>query len=642
MGTLQIQNISLAYGDNKLLNRVSLTLSTGEHVALAGSNGSGKSTLLKIIKGLLASDEGNVILTKGMRISYLPQGEIVHAGKTLYDEVEQAFSRFEPLLERKEALEKTLSVLNEEEEHLDLTNELDALQEELLRGSYYRREALIFQILKGLGFDREDFNRPCHVFSGGWQMRIALAKVLAEEGDVMLLDEPTNYLDIDSLLFLRSFINKYKGIAIIVSHDQDFLDETVSVVYELFNGQLTAYKGNYTHYLVQREEELAQAVKRYREQALQRAKTEQFIERFRYKASKARQVQSRIKQLEKSEIVEIPDHLKRPKFTFPPGGHSPNEVLVVQELEKHYGSLQVFKDFSLLVNKGDRLAVTGRNGSGKTTLLRIISQVDHDYSGKVKLGNGVKIGYFTQDSVDSLTLENSVLEEVEAVAHTSAIPSLRSLLGAFLFSGDEVHKKVSVLSGGERSRLALAKILLQSANLLILDEPTSHLDIATKNVLLEALQSYQGSLIFVSHDTHFIKNIATRILYLSATKEELFEGDWDYFSWKMAERGYFEEEGEERIVNTASLNWQEEKRLKNRLTILKRDADNLLEKINTLSHKTAEVESLMALPENYSDRSKITALVKAQETLEKEYKSAEELWFDLHHTIEELEGQYGF
>ena len=642
MGTLQIQNISLAYGDLTLLREVSFTLSATDHVALAGGNGAGKTTLLKIIKGEIKADGGTITTTRGMRISYLPQGDIVHANNTLYGEVELAFNRFIPLLERIREVELTLASLTEGEEHFSLTNELSQLQERLLGGPYYRRRAIIEQILKGLGFSQEDLERPCEEFSGGWQMRIALAKVLVEEAEVMLLDEPTNYLDIDSLLFLRSFIKNYKGIAIIVSHDQDFLDETVSEVYELFNGNLTPYRGNYSHYLKQREEELSLLEKRYKEQQREINKTEQFIERFRYKATKARQVQSRIKQLEKLPLIEIPPHLQRMKFSFPPGPHSPNDVVRVEKLEKHYGALEVFDGFSLMVNKGDRLAITGRNGSGKTTLLRILAQIDSDYGGEVKIGPGIKIGYFAQDSVEFLTPSNSVLEEVEGVAATEDFGSLRSLLGAFLFRGDEVEKRVSVLSGGERSRLALAKILLHPANLLILDEPTSHLDINAKNVLLEALQSYQGTLIFVSHDTHFIKNIANRILYLSEAQEELFEGDWDYFVWKMAQTEEESQEIKEAVVNHASLAWQEEKRLKNRYQILIKEGEKLLSEIESVDLKIEKLIKLMALEENYSDRDKIVPLLARKEKFEKERHILEEEWFKSHSEAEELEELYGF
>ena len=444
MGTLQIQNINLAFGDLTLLNEVSFTLSSGDHVALAGGNGAGKTTLLKVIKGELKSDSGAITLSRGMRIAYLPQAEIVHANNTLYGEVELVFNRFNPLLKRQGEIERILATLSEDEDHLALSNELSQIQEKLLEGPYYRRRAIIEQILKGLGFTPDDLERPCEEFSGGWQMRIALAKVLVEDAEVMLLDEPTNYLDIDSLLFLRSFIKSYQGIAILVSHDQDFLDETVSVVYELFHGKLTPYRGNYSNYLVQREEELVLLEKRYKEQQREIAKTEQFIERFRYKATKARQVQSRIKQLEKVPIIEIPSHLQRIKFSFPEGPHSPNDVVRVANLAKSYGEHEIFNNFSMLVNKGDRLAITGRNGSGKTTLLRILAQIDLDYEGEVKVGPGIKIGYFAQDSVQYLNLANTVLQEVEGVASTDDFGSLRSRLGAFLFRGDEVDKRVSV------------------------------------------------------------------------------------------------------------------------------------------------------------------------------------------------------
>ncbi|MFC2822382.1 MAG: ABC-F family ATP-binding cassette domain-containing protein, partial [Spirochaetales bacterium] len=469
MGILQVQNIDLSFGDRTLLSNVSLTLGERARAALAGGNGEGKSTLMKIVAGLMSCDGGTVTKTKGMRISYLPQSDIVFRDNSVFEEIEKGFFRFQANLDRQHEIEALLTT-----EHTDaLLIELDRLQEELLESSYYDREQIIASVSKGLGFTEKDLKRPCSEFSGGYQMRIALAKVLCENPDLMMLDEPTNYLDIEARLWLESFIKAYRGSVLLVCHDKGFLDDTVNEVYELFNSRLTRYSGNYTFYENQRRLEIEQLEAAYRKQQAEIEKTEQFIERFRYKATKSRQVQSRIKHLDKLEPVVVPSHLKTLNFSFPEPPHSPNDMVIIEHLTKRYGSRTVFNDFSMIVTKGQRLAVTGHNGIGKSTLLRIIAQQDGDIQGLARLGAGVKIGYYAQDTADSLDMKGTVFSQVSACGTEAAV---RNALGAFLFSGDDIYKKVSVLSGGERSRLALLKILLQPASLLILDEPTNHLD----------------------------------------------------------------------------------------------------------------------------------------------------------------------
>ncbi|MEA5031855.1 MAG: ABC-F family ATP-binding cassette domain-containing protein [Sphaerochaeta sp.] len=651
MGTLQVQNINLAFGDRDLLKDVSFTLSDNARAALTGGNGSGKSTLLRIISGQVGSDHGTTAMGRNMRVSYLPQSDIVHEANTVYVEVEKGYHRFKTYLERQREIEAKLSTCTEDRDSIPYLEELHDLQEFLLHSSYYRRQAVIEQILKGLGFTREDTLRQCDEFSGGWQMRIALAKVLVEDPDVMLLDEPTNYLDIEARIWLRNYLRQYRGAVMIVSHDQDFLDDTVNEVYELFNGKLTRYSGNYSSYQIQREQELAQMEKAFKNQRKELEKTEQFIERFRYKASKARQVQSREKQLEKVDIIQIPQHLRKLSFSFPLPPHCGNDIVTVDDLSKSYGSLQIFKDLSLMVNRGDRLAVTGRNGAGKSTLLRMLAQIDSEYSGTISLGSGVQVGYFAQDTEHTLNYGNTILEEVETISDTSDIPRLRSLLGSFLFSDDDVDKKVSVLSGGERSRLALLKILLHPANLLILDEPTNHLDINAKQMLLQALRQYKGTVVFVSHDTHFIKNIANRILYLSEDAPEFFEGDYDYFSWKLEQKEAIEqlssddrtagETVKSQAKETASLSWKETNRMKNRLRNMHVEAEELLGAIADKERDKNKILEDMSLEKNYSDSESITKLLRQKETLEVEHGHMEEQWLMLHQQIDEMEALLG-
>lgn len=645
MGILQVQNIDLSFGDRTLLNNVSLTLGEHARAALAGGNGEGKSTLMKIIAGLMPCDGGQVTKTRGMRVSYLPQSDIVLRGNTVYEEIEKGFERFSENLERQHEIEGLLVT----EHSAELLEELNELQEQLLDSSYYDREQQIYAVAKGLGFTSNDMGRPCNEFSGGYQMRIALAKVLCESPDLMMLDEPTNYLDIEARLWLESFLKKYKGSVFLVCHDKGFLDDTVNEVYELFNARLTRYSGNYTFYENQRRLEIEQLEAAYKRQQAEIERTEQFIERFRYKATKSKQVQSRIKMLDKIEPVVVPSHLKTLHFSFPEPPHSPNDMVVIEHMTKRYGSQVVFNDFDMIVTKGQRLAVTGHNGIGKSTLLRIIAQQDPDFDGVARLGTGVKVGYYAQDTADSLDMSGTVFDQVSAYG-TEA--SIRNALGSFLFSGDDILKKASVLSGGERSRLALLKILLQPASLLILDEPTNHLDINSKDMLLRALQNYKGTIIFVSHDAYFIRAIADRILYLSDGDPEFFNGDYDYFQWKLDERLGIEAEAPKasKVLKApksqaerdsefkASFDFFQQKapvtdraeanRMRNRRNKLKAEIEALMNSVDDLEVKIAEVNALMNLHENYSNVQKIADLAKRKEDLENQKNDLELQWIE--------------
>ncbi len=637
----------LAFADRDILDDVSFILTEKSRSALAGGNGSGKSTLLKVLSGQMAADSMSVSKTRDLRISYLPQSDILFEEGSVYSEVEKGYQRFDAMLEEKKYLEQELALSTEEENTYPLLVRLSAIQEGLLEEGYFSRKEKIEQILSGLGFLASDFERQCLEFSGGWQMRIALAKVLVEHPTIMLLDEPTNYLDIEARYWLKNYLKAYSGGIMIVSHDQGFLDECVDEVFELFAGKLTRYSGNYSKYLEQRELEITQLEAAYKHQQEKLEKTGQFIEKFRYKATKSKQVQSRIKQIEKMDIVEVPSHLKQLSFTFPPAPHSGNDVLIVEDLKKQYEEQVVFDDFSFQVNRGDRLAVTGKNGSGKSTLLRMLCGDDTSYEGLIRQGSGVSIGYFAQDTEKTLNPNLSVLEEVSSVAATADLPKLRNYLGSFLFSGDDVFKSVSVLSGGERSRLALLKILLHPVNLLILDEPTNHLDINAKQMLLKALKHYDGTMVFVSHDAHFIEHIATRILYLTNTDPpEFFDGDYSYFSYKLEQKERYEEliqakEQKEDEVAPSVLSYKEANRQKNRLATIRRQSESLLAKHTKYEQKLTELDNSMALEENYTDATKIKALVEEKTALEGKLEASEESWLLLNEEAESLESTLG-
>ena len=516
MAFVQFSRLSLAFGDRDILKEVSLHLSSGSRACLSGANGSGKSTLMKVIAGEIAPDSGVRSVQKGSRVSYLPQSGIVHRGKTLRDEAESAFAPQRELLTRAEEIGGVLEQTKDGGGSVSaLLEEYHLLQEQVENSGYYRREAVIFTVLTGLGFAPNDLERDTGEFSGGWQMRIALAKVLLEQPDILLLDEPTNYLDIEARSWLEGWLKNFSGGCLLVSHDRYFLDSTVNEVYELFQGSLKRYVGNYSAYEKVRQAELESLAKRYQEQQEEIEKTEALIRRFRYKATKAAFAQELIKRLEKMERIEIPESLKKISITFPPPPHSGKIALTLEGIGKSYGERQVLSGLELLLESGERLVVAGPNGAGKSTLLRIIAGVDRDHTGSVKYGAGVRAGYFSQDAAETLQSGEQVIEFMEAGAPTALIPKLRDMLGSFLFRGDDVYKPVSVLSGGEKSRLALLKMLLKPMNLLILDEPTNHLDLHSKDILLDTLRGFGGAIIFVSHDRSFMEALSTKTLELA-------------------------------------------------------------------------------------------------------------------------------
>jgi ATP-binding cassette subfamily F protein 3 len=536
MAFVQFTKVSLAFGDRDILKEISLNLDSGSRSALAGANGSGKSTLMKVIAGKLAADSGERAVQRGCRVSYLPQSGIVHRGRTLREEAETAYGEIIAFLGEMETIGRTLETAKTDNSRTAaLLEEYHRLQEAVENSGYYHRDQSIAMVLSGLGFSPEDLDRPAEEFSGGWQMRIALAKVLLETPDILLLDEPTNYLDIEARSWLEQWLRSYTGGCLLVSHDRYFLDVTVTDVYELFQGRLKRYAGNYTAYEQVRQIELDSLLKRYAAQQEEIAKAEDLIRRFRYKATKAAMVQERIKKLEKMERIEIPESLKRISITFPRPPHSGRVALTLGGIGKSYGDRPILSGLDLTLEAGEKLVVAGRNGAGKTTLLRILAGADPDFTGSFQYGAGIQPGYFSQDAAETMTGSQQVLEYLEAEAPTELIPRVRDMLGAFLFRGDDVYKPISVLSGGEKSRLALLRMLLKPMNLLVLDEPTNHLDLQSKDILLDTLKQYTGAIIFVSHDRAFMEGLSTKTLELSPRGPDqpaavrFFYGDYGYY-----------------------------------------------------------------------------------------------------------------
>lgn len=642
MKNLQVSELSLSFGERQILSSISFNMNERTRACLAGANGSGKSTLFKALCGIIDADSINISITKGARISYLPQSDIVFTGEKVYEAAEKGFARFQPLLMELEKLENQAAEGGNEDSFI--LERIAEIHDILTDSGYYTRKTRIEMILMGLGFRQEDFQANAETFSGGWQMRIALARILIENPDFLLLDEPTNYLDIEALTWLEEYLKSFSGGVMLVSHDQDFLDSTISEVYELNNGKLRCYQGNYSKYVTIREQEVARAEKEWRRQQEEIARTEEFIERFRSKATKAKQVQSRIKMLEKIEEIELPVHLKRVSFSFPEAPRSGNDVLIVENLGKAYGNNVIYKDFSFIVNKGERLAITGRNGTGKSTLLRILAGVDSSYTGIVRDGAGVRKGYFAQDAENTLDPENDLIGELESVADTKDIPRLRNLLGAFLFRDDDIYKKCSVLSGGEKSRLSLLKMLLHPANLLLLDEPTNHLDINTKEMLLEAIGSYGGTVVFVSHDKHFISHLATRILYLSEDGPEFFEGDFEYFNYKLKQK---EEKYRIEKIQAKSpadekkgqVSHEDSKQRRNRIKSLEREIERIEEDIAILDEKIGELEKESMKEEVYSDARKITSVLEEKRLKEEQRDALELEWTEKSEILEEMSNE---
>ncbi|HAK45090.1 MAG TPA: ABC transporter ATP-binding protein [Spirochaeta sp.] len=626
MAFVQLNNISLSFGDRQIIDDISFNISHESKTALSGGNGSGKSTLMKIIAGLNQADSGKIIKDKTSRIAYLPQSGITLSGKTLLEDVETAFDHVLPIITDKERVEHELSGVSEESGGTASRLErLHNLQEQINDSGYYSRKETAAIVLTGLGFSQSDFNRTTGEFSGGWQMRIALTRLLLSKPDIMLLDEPTNYLDLEARNWLEGYLNTYSGGFIVVSHDRYFLDSTVTDVAELFNGKLRIYKGNYTSYEKRREVELQQLIKDYTRQQDEIAKAEDFINRFRYQATKAKQVQSRVKQLEKVERIVLPESMKKINFHFPQPPHSGKQVLRISSLFKAYGDNKVINNLELQLEAGEKLVIAGKNGAGKSTLMRIIAGIDPDYTGVIDYGSGVAAGYFSQDVDNALTPESSVLEEIESAAPTHLIPDVRGMLGAFLFRGDDIYKSTDVLSGGEKNRLSLLKLLLHPSNLLILDEPTNHLDLQSKQVLLKALKSYEGTLVFVSHDRYFIERLATKVIEIEDGKHRLFPGDYSYYLWRKEQEadgmplsesgcrdaGSGSAAAEPSIGEIRKLSHQEEKRIKNRLRKLERDEEDIMTRVEQLEAEAEELGKQLHNPDVYSSAQKAQEVQQA-------------------------------
>ena len=524
---LSVQNLRVQYGARVLFNDLSFTVEDGERIALAGHNGAGKSTLMKCIAGLNEPDSGSIIKSRHSQVGYLPQEGIHIRGRRLIDEAMSAFADLMDLQERIDVLTREMAGLDPRSAaYSEVLNEIGELELVLHAHNSARLRPRTESILRGLGFKDRDFDRDCGEFSGGWQMRIALAKLLLREPEVLLLDEPTNHLDIQSQRWMEQYLRSYRGAIILISHDVALLDALVSRTIAFYHGRAEEYAGNFSYFL--KESVLRKEILLRQKKAQDReiAKTKEFIDRFRYKATKASLVQSRIKQLEKVELIEVEEDDAVMNFHFPAPPAGAHSVVRLEKVSKHYGSVSVFENVDFEIVKGDRIAIVGVNGAGKSTFSRLISGGEAPSSGSVTMGRHTQVAFFSQTHADDLDPDKTILECVEAAATRESAPMVRNLLGCFLFRGDDVHKRVGVLSGGERSRVALVCMLLHPANFLILDEPTNHLDIQSQQVLQKALSEYPGSYCIVSHNRSFLDPIVTKVLeFVPGEKPRVYLGN---------------------------------------------------------------------------------------------------------------------
>ncbi len=534
---LQLSSLTKSFGDRVLLEDVTWQITSGERVGLCGPNGAGKTTLLKLMAGFDEPDQGAIIKPSALTVGYLPQDGLAHTGRSILEEASSAFGDLLDVKREMHAIEERLGdTAVPQDEHDAMLERYSALQDRFRIEEGYGIDLKVATVLRGLGFADEVFEQPTDALSGGWQMRLALAKLLLGRPTLLLLDEPTNHLDLEARNWLEEYLAAYPHAVILVSHDRFFLDAVVTRITDLNLRKLTDYPGNYTHYIAERDARMDQLRKAKREQDEEIARVKMFIDRFRYQATKASQVQSRIKMLDKVVPIEAPPERKRIHFTFPVCAKSGRSVLELHDVRKAYADKVIFSNLNLLIERGDRIALVGPNGAGKSTLMRMLSGVETADRGTRREGHQVVMQYFAQDEAVRLDPKLTVYETLSAGSPLAMVPTIRNILGGFLFTGDDVYKKAAVLSGGERTRLAVARMLLRPSNTLLLDEPTNHLDLDSKDILLEALEDYGGTLIFVSHDRYFVEKLATKIIEIGHGEAIVFPGTYTEFLWSKAQR----------------------------------------------------------------------------------------------------------
>ena len=647
---ISVEGLTVEFGGNPLFDDITYVINKKDRIALVGKNGAGKSTMLKIIAGLQSPTSGSVNMPKDLTIGYLPQQMKLADSRTVMNEAEQAFSHIFELQSRIERMNEELSVRTdyESEEYHELIERVSNATEQLSLIGAASYQAEIEKTLTGLGFLRSDFDRPTSEFSGGWRMRIELAKLLLQRPDVLLLDEPTNHLDIESIQWLENFLSTRANAVVLVSHDRAFIDNVTTRTIEISLGRIYDYQVNYSKYVILRQERLEQQIRAFENQQKQIQDTEAFIERFRYKATKSVQVQSRIKQLEKIERVEIDEvDNSRLNLKFPPAPRSGDYPIIAEGVGKSYGEHIVFSGADFILKRGEKVAFVGKNGEGKSTLVKCIMG-EIPSTGTLKLGHNVKIGYFAQNQAQLLNEELTVFDTIDKVAVGDIRTKIRDILGAFMFGGEASDKKVKVLSGGEKTRLAMIRLLLEPVNLLILDEPTNHLDMRTKDVLKQAIADFNGTVILVSHDREFLDGLVTKVYeFGNQCVREHLGGIYDFLQRKKMDSLHELEVKavkdevkskaavEERSVTGNKLTYEERKELARQIKKMEKSVVAVEEEIKSLEALIAEVESKLSTVEGAAD----VSLYEEHGRLKKELDNAMWQWAEQSESLEKIKNK---
>lgn len=621
---IRIENVSKSFPDGELFANVNISIKAGMRTGLVGPNGSGKTTLLRIMLGQESPDSGTVQKDRSTTIGYLAQDIIAGSGKSILEEVLSGYPEVKEIELKMQFLSKEIS---ENPNKSSLAIEFGEAQDRYESLGGWKLEDRAKKILSGLGFKKEKFKDPMDVFSGGWRMRVALAGILLQEPDILFLDEPTNHLDLEATIWLESFLSAWKGSLIMISHDREFLDRSINHIIEIDRKKMILYKGNYTLYKEEKELRLEQLKNAYKNQQKQIKDTERFIERFRSKNTKATQVQSRVKKLEKLEIIEPPKQDgKVINLVLPQPSRSPLNVVSCTSVQKSYEDLKVFNEMDFIVERGNKIGLVGNNGAGKSTLLKMLAGEEEPTKGKVTLGNGVEREYYAQHQLEILDKNDSVYETIVKVSGDWSETKIRTYLGNFLFIGEEIEKRVKVLSGGEKARLAMARMLVDPTHLLLLDEPTNHLDMASRNVVENALINYKGSLICISHDRHFLNKVTNLICEVGNGGIKMYEGNYDYFEWKKLKKEEIKPLSiNDNLTPVKKETYREKKKKRNRLSWIKK-------RYNTIETLLEEQRSIHHDPKNCDNYKALQDAMEALSNLEKEYldlMQEEELLLDV-------------
>jgi len=612
---IQLSGAGKRFGPKLLFENLDWLITPQDRVGLVGANGSGKSTLLKVLAGPESLDYGSITRARGITAGYLPQDGLQLAGRSVFDECLSVFDDLHQMHREMEELAQRMGELDlADAEYAQIGDRFQSLEGTIRTREGYAIEAQVGTVLAGLGFRKEDWPRRTEEFSGGWQMRIALAKLLLEKPNLLLLDEPTNHLDLETRNWLEDYLRNYPYAYVVISHDRYFLDVTVEKTLEIWNRGVHFYSGNYEKYLREKQQRKDSLDAAYRNQRERIEQLEAFISRFRYQATKAKQVQSRIKELERMERIEVPQEERTIHFTFPQPKPSGRVVAEFKDVAKRYGEKEVFADVSFIIERGDRIALVGVNGAGKSTLIKLLADMERLSGGQYHVGHNVEIDYFAQDQYKELNPEARMIDDLGRVAPQKTQPELRTLLGSFLFPADEVFKRIGVLSGGERNRYALARMLLQPSNFLLLDEPTNHLDLRAKDVLLEALEKFTGTVVFVSHDRYFIDKLATRVFEVADGAVNVFPGNYEDYLWRkqqQANAAAVTSDGPAKNASADANGWQAEpdSKAEPRRRVNPIKLRQMTERCQELEEAIARVEAEIADAEQA-----LTVFVSAEET----------------------------